>query len=105
MSKDNLEWLEEWYRRQCDGTWEHSYGVRLDTLDNPGWQLTIDLTGTSAENSKPQNISLDSPAGDWIACSLTAHSFKGSGDPRKLEQIIGVFRKWVEPRPTPWNHL
>ncbi|MBT9331211.1 immunity 53 family protein [Paracidobacterium acidisoli] len=96
MSKDNLEWLDEWYQRQCNGTWEHRQGVQLRQLDNPGWHLTINLAGTSAENSLPRKISLNTPAGDWIACSIAAHRFEGSGDPRKLEQIIGVFRKWVE---------
>jgi hypothetical protein len=99
MSKDNLEWLDEWYQRQCNGTWEHSQGVHLRSLDNPGWHLSISLAGTSAENASPQKISLDTPAGDWITCSISADRFDGSGDPRKLEQIIGVFRKWVDTPP------
>jgi hypothetical protein len=96
MSQDHLEWLEDWYQRQCNGNWEHSQGMRLRSLDDPGWHLTINLTGTSAENAAPQKISLDTPTGDWITCSISAERFDGSGDTRRLEQIIGVFRKWVE---------
>lgn len=96
MSQDNLEWLETWYQQQCNGEWEHSQGVHLDTLEREGWQLTIDLQGTSAENMPPQKIALDSSGGDWIDCHLSSRRFQGAGDPRKLEQIIGIFRKWVD---------
>ena len=41
--------LEAWYLRQCNGDWEHLYGVTIETLDNPGWSVTIDLTGTKLE--------------------------------------------------------
>ena len=41
-----LTWLEGWYTRCCDGEWEHRYGVCIETLDNPGWLIRIDLTGT-----------------------------------------------------------
>lgn len=93
---DNLEWLDGWYQQQCNGEWEHSHGVQLEALEPRGWQLTISLTGTSAENAAPQKISLDSSTGDWIACSISSDRFEGAGDPRKLEQIIGVFRRWVD---------
>lgn len=36
-----------WYVRECDDDWEHSYGVKIDTLDNPGWTIAIDLRETS----------------------------------------------------------
>jgi hypothetical protein len=93
---DNLEWLEDWYQRQCNGDWEHRHGMQLQTLENPGWHLTINLSGTSAANALPQRLSLDTPCGDWIVCSIGDERFDGLGDPRKLEQIIGVFRQWVD---------
>ena len=96
VAVDNLEWLDGWYQQQCNGEWEHSHGMLLEALEQRGWQLTISLTGTSAENTTPKKISLGSSTGDWIACSISPDRFEGSGDPRKLEQIIGVFRKWVD---------
>lgn len=93
---DNLEWLDGWYQRQCNGEWEHSKGVQLESLEQRGWQLTINLTGTSAENAEPQRVSFGSSCGEWIACSISPDRFEGSGDPRRLEQIIGIFRRWVE---------
>lgn len=95
MSND-LEWLEDWYQRQCDGAWEHKEGIHLESLRRPGWRLTISLEGTSAENAAPNRLSIDTSGEEWIDCTISGSRFEGAGDPRRLEQIIGVFRKWVE---------
>lgn len=29
---DELKWLENWMRSMCNGSWEHCYGVDLNTL-------------------------------------------------------------------------
>nr|TKK07812.1 hypothetical protein SrhCFBP13529_11555 [Stenotrophomonas rhizophila] len=42
-----LDRLQKWYADQCDGDWEHSFGIRIDTLDNPGWTVSVDLTDTA----------------------------------------------------------
>ena len=99
MPRNDLEWLDNWYQQQCNGVWEHQQGVRLRPLDNPGWLLTINLAGTSAVNARPQQLRLDTRGGGWLACSIAGECFEGSGDPRKLEKIIGVFRRWVEAGP------
>ncbi|MFE4959105.1 Imm53 family immunity protein [Streptomyces sp. NPDC056653] len=31
-----LDWLQNRYAQQCDGDWEHEWGVKIATLDNPG---------------------------------------------------------------------
>ena len=41
-----LERLQRWYLYRCDGDWEHSFGITIETLDNPGWMVTIDLQDT-----------------------------------------------------------
>ena len=117
MPTNDLEWLDNWYQQQCNGVWEHRQGMRLEPLESPGslanprsldnpdpvekpgWQLTINLAGTSAVNARPQQLRLDTRGGGWLACSIAGECFEGSGDPRKLEQIIGVFRRWVEAGP------
>ena len=96
MPRNNLEWLDDWYQRQCNGEWEHTRGVRLKSLDDPGWHLTINLAGTSAVNARPQQLRMDAQNGGWLTCSIAGECFEGAGDSRKLEQIIGVFRQWVE---------
>lgn len=106
MSKvDDLTWLMEWYLSQCDEDWEHQYGVKIDTLDNPGWSLTVDLKDTLLEGRTftPvfENIADEDPVqglgGDvsWLACKVVGAEFKGYGGPRDLGRIIQIFRKWV----------
>lgn len=35
--------LEDWFACQCDGDWEHQGGIRIETTDNPGWFVQVDL--------------------------------------------------------------
>ena len=42
-----LQRLQDWYSAQCNGDWEHQQGVRIESLDNPGWALDIDLADTA----------------------------------------------------------
>ena len=32
-----FNWLQGWYMAHCDDDWEHSFGVTIETIDNPGW--------------------------------------------------------------------
>lgn len=91
-----FRWLEEWYKSNCDGDWEHMYGVKIDTVDNPGWYVTIDLADTEMENKVFSKIIIDNSDDDWIICFVEKGQFKGSGDPNKLEEIIKVFKEWVD---------
>jgi len=43
---DELTRLMNWYVAHFNEDWEHLYGVTIDTLDNPGWSLTVDLEET-----------------------------------------------------------
>ena len=45
-----INWLQNWYTDQCNGEWEHEYGVNIQTSDNPGWIIDIDLAFTPLEN-------------------------------------------------------
>jgi hypothetical protein len=34
--ENNLQWLQKWFESQCDGDWEHEFGITFKTVDNPG---------------------------------------------------------------------
>ena len=53
---DILCWLQNWYHSNCDGGWEHLYGVKIDTLDNPGWSVAIDLEDTEIRTDIDSHI-------------------------------------------------
>ena len=48
--KSTLERIQNWYKTNCNNDWEHSYGYSIETMDNPGWSIKIDLCETALEN-------------------------------------------------------
>jgi hypothetical protein len=49
--EDNIfDWLQQWYISQCDGEWEHDEGIKIQSSDNPGWIVEINVKDTEAEN-------------------------------------------------------
>lgn len=94
--REVLSELQRWYGSQCDGTWEHTSGVRIDTLDNPGWSVTIDLARATVRPAAGQVIREARDAADWYECSTTAEAFAGAGGPHNLEDILRVFLTWVD---------
>lgn len=93
---DSLKWLENWYKSNCDGDWEHCYGVRISTLDNPGWSVKINLMETDLEDKIFEKINIDNGDDDWIVCFIQDGKFNGVGDPDKLEKILEIFKEWAE---------
>ena len=92
-----LQWLQEWFHTQCDGGWEHTYGIRIDTLDNPGWAVRINIYGTELEGKAFERIEKNlADDDDWMVCEVVKGQFLGCGDPTKLITILQVFRDWVE---------
>ncbi|NJK29772.1 MAG: rhodanese-related sulfurtransferase [Acaryochloris sp. RU_4_1] len=95
-----LKDLQHWYLSQCNGDWEHTYGVSIETLDNPGWSCIIDLSETILENVKFQKYSYGveeqthSSGDEWLVCKVKDKKFMGYGGSQKLEEIIEVFLKW-----------
>ena len=98
---DDLTWLTRWYASACDGKWEHSYGVKLDTIDNPGWHLSIDLRNTQWEDLPFERIESDDQADEnhWYLCRVLDSKFDGVGGAYSLTAIVRVFRDWVESAP------
>lgn len=99
MLDKELRWLQQWYAAQCDGDWEHSYGIRIETLDNPGWSVTIDLSETELASLPFEEIRADMSENDWLFCSVDKNNrFIGFGDTTKLIQLLRTFRTWASNR-------
>lgn len=89
--------LIAWYKAQCDGEWEHRFGITLQTLDNPGWMLDIDLTGTRWEGLPQQDDRLDQRTEtDWVAHRIVDRRFRGACGTDNLAELIGTFLAIVE---------
>ena len=87
-----LERLARWYESNCDDEWEHSYGIKIDTLDNPGWRVEIDLRGTPLV-SRPFIAHEDqySDERQWLRCWRDDGSFQIACGPIRLEDGLRVF--------------
>jgi hypothetical protein len=95
----------EWYQSHCDNSWEHHYGVRLETLDNPGWQLTVDLIHTNLQGQTMTEIregitSLDWPDSPrWIHCCVKENKFQGACDPTQVARLFEIFNQFKSSAP------
>ena len=62
---DVLSRIESWFSDRCDGDWEHGFGIKIETLDNPGWMIRVALEGTRMEGVELKRVSRESQ-GSWV---------------------------------------
>jgi hypothetical protein len=93
---DALSLLQEWYSTQCNGYWEHQWGVKIDTLDNPGWMLEIDLIETRAAQRALERNRIERSEHDWIEYWVESKKFKAAMGPRNLAEAVRIFHNWFE---------
>jgi hypothetical protein len=95
VTRDNgIADLQAWYHSQCDGDWEHDWRVRIGTLDNPGWDVSINLD--DMELPAPfDRIVVERTEENWYRCRLEGVVFNGVGGPENLAEIIAFFLKWI----------
>ena len=90
MGHHIIKRIQNWYKINCNGDWEHSYGLNITNLDNPGWGVTIDLEGTPFDYSVYEK-SFDNGEDDWMTIKVKNKKFEGRGDPNKLLTIFEIF--------------
>jgi len=76
--------------------WEHGSGIKIETIDNPGWHVEINLEGTSAEGKKLDKIFIEKKESDWLYLEIKEKLFIGAGDPDKLNEIVRKFIDLVQ---------
>lgn len=96
METHILKWLEKWYTNNCNGDWEHSYGITIETLDNPGWDIKIDLKGTILENEIKNYTFTKINDDDWFGIKVENAEFYAFGDSNKLSFLLELFKSFVE---------
>lgn len=94
--QDLILWLQNWYHQYCDGDWEHNETIKICTIDNPGWRITIDLEGTDCENKLFDSIENEIAEDNWYHCFLRNGRFEGAGGTYNLMDILQIFRDWGE---------
>ena len=88
--------LEQWYRKQCDGEWEHAYGIRIETLDNPGWSLVVDLVDTDLDGVTLEPRQHDTGEPNWIFWSSDGKTFQAYAGPAGLALAVLKFIAFLD---------
>ncbi|HEY5405991.1 MAG TPA: immunity 53 family protein [Ginsengibacter sp.] len=96
MNTTLLTRLQNWYLTNCDGDWEHSYEISINTLDNPGWAIKIDLSDTCLQDLH-YDKQIDNGIFDWLFIKVTGKVLEASGDPAKLTTILTIFLDEIIP--------
>jgi len=95
LIKSNLEWIQNWFSSQVNGEWEHHQGIQIESLDNPGWRVVIDLNQTSFESKKFEEIKIEEGI-EWASIRVTDGIFEAFVSINKLDWALKIFRKFIE---------
>lgn len=87
-----IEWLEEMYLSNCDGDWEHDYGIEITTLDNPGWNVKIQLNENFVMLSDRSWVLEDIAPSTWYGYKIEKNTIEASGDPQSLKTIFEIIK-------------
>jgi elongation factor P hydroxylase len=94
--EDNLiTWLQNWFQSNCNSDWEHGSAITIQSLDNPGWSICIDLESTDMENENFESIAIERTEDDWIHCKVEGFFFKGACGSLNLSEVLEIFQTWV----------
>jgi Immunity protein 53 len=83
--------LESWYERQCNGEWEHGWGIDIGTFAVPKWHFAVELRDTKLEwhRTKWEEVRVDRD--DWHCFRFTSGSYESIGTLASLPRMIGDF--------------
>ncbi|WP_262710683.1 immunity 53 family protein [Maribacter sp. ACAM166] len=68
----------------------------MSTLDNPGWEIKIDISNTSIANININWILNENGKQDWYRVKIENQKFNAAGDTGKLKFILGLFKEMIE---------
>lgn len=91
-----INWIQNWFKEQCDGNWEHDYSIKIETLDNPSWHVAINFSYTDLDIDNIDWKLYETAETNWVGFSVTNSIFNGSGDPLKLDLILNIFKLLTE---------
>ncbi|MFI7438870.1 immunity 53 family protein [Nonomuraea indica] len=97
MIADALAFLQSSYASCSDDDWEHSYGVTIETLDNPGCHLKIDLVDTPLAGASLDRLEVERAEDDWVHAWSDGLRFEGACGPPNLGEMMGAFRDFAKP--------
>jgi hypothetical protein len=95
VSRDVLAELQAWYLEQCNDDWEHSHGVTIDTLDNPGWTVDVDLADTPLSSRPYDRAETRRTEDDWLVSWREEARWRAACGPLNLAEALAAFLDWA----------
>jgi hypothetical protein len=92
---DALTWLQGWYTTHTDGNWEHEFGVLIETIDNPGWSVEVDLSRTELDGRAFVSKEVHRSEDDWLSAWVEDGKWKLACGPLNLAEGLHYFRAWA----------
>ena len=95
---DLISKIQNWYKINCNGDWEHRYGISISTLDNPGWSIQLDLTETPLEGiDYKQAYQNPEQEHDWFYFQTKGNILDIACSPENLTTIFQIFFDQILP--------
>jgi hypothetical protein len=91
-----LDWIQHWFKTNCDGEWEKNEIIQITTLDNPGWEVEIDISKTSIANLEVKWILNENSKHDWYGVKIENQRFIAAGDAAKLTFLLDLFKQMID---------
>jgi hypothetical protein len=91
-----LDRLQHWFRSRCDGDWEHGDGVHIETLDNPGWRVRINLRDTDLASRAFASVEVDRTDDDWLRLWVEGETWNAATGALNLTEALASFLAWAE---------
>ena len=96
--KDTIDRIQNWYKLNCNGDWEHNHGLTIGTLDNPGWTVRIDLRETPLDNLDLQRTYQNpNDDHDWFHMKTNGQILEIACGPENLKQVFRIFLDEIVP--------
>lgn len=70
--------------------------MKIETIDNPGWTVEIDLAETELAEATLQKQLTEHSEDDWYFVEIKDRKFHGACDPTNLETVICAFLRLLE---------
>lgn len=91
-----IDWIQNWFKDNCNGDWEKGEAIQIITIDNPGWEVEIDISTTSIASINLEWILNETSPQDWYGVKIENQKFTAQGDSDKLEFLLGLFKEMIE---------
>lgn len=93
---DPIVAISSWYSEHCNGDWEHECGVRISTLDNPGWYIEIDIHGTELEGRRSGRSTISETSDSWLQYWSDGKTFCVACGPKALKSGLAYVAEFLK---------